>query len=201
MWLIRAGRGFGKTRAGAQWVNDLAEATPGARIALVGATIDDARRVMVQGPSGVVATAKVDLTVAWSPTHGEVRFPNGAVAQVYSAAAPEGLRGPERRFAWADELGRWRTGRRRGATSVMGLRLGERPRMLVTTTPRRTALMRRVMALPDLVRRAGRRATTGICPARSWRRSRPSTAGRGWAGRSWTARCWTTSRVRCGRAR
>jgi phage terminase large subunit-like protein len=155
VWLIRAGRGFGKTRAGAQWVNELAAAVPGARIALVGATLEDARRVMVQGPSGVVATAKVDLTATWRPTSGEVRFPNGAVAQVYSAAAPETLRGPEHHFAWADELGKWRAGAA-WSNLVMGLRLGEMPRVLVTTTPRRTALMRQVMALPDLVETRGR---------------------------------------------
>ena len=155
VWLIRAGRGFGKTRAGAEWVNALAAAVPGARIALVGATMEDARRVMVQGPSGVVATARLDLAVTWRATSGEVRFPNGAVAQVYSAAAPETLRGPEHHFAWADELGKWRDGAA-WSNLVMGLRLGERPRVLVTTTPRRTALMRRVMALPDLVETCGR---------------------------------------------
>ncbi len=153
VWLIRAGRGFGKTRAGAQWVNEMA-VVPGTRIALVGATLEDARRVMVQGPSGVVATAKLDLAVTWRPTSGEVRFPNGAVATVYSAAAPEALRGPEHHFAWADELGKWRDAAA-WSNLVMGLRLGERPRVLVTTTPRRTALMRQVMALPDLVETRG----------------------------------------------
>ena len=153
VWLIRAGRGFGKTRAGAQWVNEMAT-VPGTRIALVGATLEDARRVMVQGPSGVVATAKLDLAVTWRPTSGEVRFPNGAVATVYSAAAPEALRGPEHHFAWADELGKWRDAAA-WSNLVMGLRLGERPRVLVTTTPRRTALMRQVMALPDLVETRG----------------------------------------------
>jgi phage terminase large subunit-like protein len=153
VWLIRAGRGFGKTRAGAQWVNEVA-AVQGTRIALVGATLEDARRVMVQGPSGVVATAKIDLAVTWRPTSGEVRFPNGAVATVYSAAAPEALRGPEHHFAWADELGKWRDAAA-WSNLVMGLRLGERPRVLVTTTPRRTALMRQVMALPDLIETRG----------------------------------------------
>jgi phage terminase large subunit-like protein len=164
VWLIRAGRGFGKTRAGAQWVNDVAAAVPGARIALVGATMEDARRVMVQGPSGVVATAKLDLAVTWRATSGEVRFPNGAVAQVYSAAAPETLRGPEHHFAWADELGKWRDGAA-WSNLVLGLRLGERPRVLVTTTPRRTALMRQVMALPDLVETRGRTRDNRHLPA------------------------------------
>ena len=154
VWLIRAGRGFGKTRAGAQWVTDLAAAHPDARIALVGATMEDARRVMVAGPSGVIATARVDARVAWSPTSGEVRFPSGAVAQVYSAAAAEKLRGPEHHFAWADELGKWR-GEDAWSNLMMGLRLGERPRALVTTTPRRTVLMRKVMAMPGLAETRG----------------------------------------------
>ena len=154
VWLIRAGRGFGKTRAGAEWVSEMARANPAARIALVGATAADARRVMVEGASGVIAVARDGEAVVWRPTSGEVRFASGAVAQVYSAAAPEKLRGPEHHFAWADELGKWRLPAA-WDNLTMGLRLGERPRVLVTTTPRPTALMRRVMAAADLVETRG----------------------------------------------
>lgn len=143
VWLMQAGRGFGKTRAGAEWVSAMARAVPDARIALVGATIEDARRVMVEGPSGLIAVARANETVVWRPTVGEVRFPNGASAQVYSAAAPEKLRGPEHHFAWADELAKW-AAPAAWDNLMMGLRLGERPRALVTTTPRGTALMRQV---------------------------------------------------------
>jgi phage terminase large subunit-like protein len=145
VWIIQAGRGFGKTRAGSEWVHAMARATPGVRIALVGATIDDARRVMVEGPSGVIAVAAADEPVEWKPTSGTVRFAHGAVAQIYSAAAPEKLRGPEHHFAWADELGKWRDAAA-WDNLAMGVRLGERPRVLVTTTPRPTALLRRVLA-------------------------------------------------------
>ena len=154
VWLMQAGRGFGKTRAGAEWVSAMARTMPQARIALVGATIADARKVMVEGPSGVIAVARDDEPVVWRPTSGEVRFASGASAQVYSAAAPEKLRGPEHHFAWADELGKWR-GTAGWDNLLMGLRLGEQPRVLVTTTPRPTALMRRIAADP------GTRTTRG----------------------------------------
>ncbi|MEH3102685.1 MAG: terminase family protein [Sphingomonas phyllosphaerae] len=145
VWLMQAGRGFGKTRAGAQWVGAMARAVPGARIALVGATIEDARKVMVAGPSGVVAVARDDDAVVWRPSSGEVRFGNGAVATLYSAAAPEKLRGPEHHFAWADELAKW-SHASAWDNLTMGLRLGVLPRVLVTTTPRSTTLMRQVCA-------------------------------------------------------
>ncbi|MEZ0497147.1 DNA-packaging protein [Sphingomonas sp. IW22] len=158
VWLIRAGRGFGKTRAGAEWVSAVARDMPGARIALIGGSIEEARRVMVEGPSGLLAVARATERDAMRWQGGVLRFAGGAEAFVYSAAAPETLRGPEHHMAWADELGKWRA--RAGAAAWdnlrMGLRLGERPRVLVTTTPRPTALMRRVMALPGLVETLGR---------------------------------------------
>ena len=82
VWLLQAGRGFGKTRAGAEWVRAMARAVPEARIALVGATIEDARKVMVEGPSGIVAVTGAVDAVVWRPTSGEVRFGNGAVASI-----------------------------------------------------------------------------------------------------------------------
>ncbi|MHC9418736.1 DNA-packaging protein [Sphingomonas citri] len=155
VWLIQAGRGFGKTRAGAEWVAAMARARPEARIALVGATEDDARRVMVEGPSGLLAVARYAGGAVWRPSLGELRFDGGAVAQVYSAAAPEGLRGPEHHLAWADELGKWR-GAAAWNNLMLGLRLGESPRALVTTTPRATALLRRLAAAPDTAVTRGR---------------------------------------------
>ncbi|MBB3347656.1 DNA-packaging protein [Sphingomonas sp. BK069] len=155
VWLIQAGRGFGKTRAGAEWVAAIARARPEARIALVGATEDDARRVMVEGPSGLLAVARYAGGAVWRPSLGELRFDGGAVAQVYSAAAPEGLRGPEHHLAWADELGKWR-GAAAWDNLMLGLRLGESPRTLVTTTPRATALLRRLAAAPDTAVTRGR---------------------------------------------
>nr|WP_315765182.1 terminase family protein [Sphingomonas sp. Y38-1Y] len=158
IWLIRAGRGFGKTRAGAEWVSAVARANQGCRIALVGGSIEEVRRVMIEGPSGLLAVAHAGERAGTTFKNGVLRFANKATAHVYSAASPEGLRGPEHHFAWADELGKWRA--RAGAAAWdnlrLGLRLGEAPRMLVTTTPRPTALMRRVMRLDGLVQTLGR---------------------------------------------
>jgi len=158
IWLIRAGRGFGKTRAGAEWVSQMARDVPGARFALVGATLEDARRVMVEGPSGLLAVAREGETLAWRATAGELVFESGARALVYSAEAPEKLRGPEHDFAWADELAKWSAGCGDAAWDnlMMGMRRGERPRVVVTTTPRPVKLMRRVMALPGVHETRGR---------------------------------------------
>lgn len=165
VWLIRAGRGFGKTRAGAEWVTQVARDMPEGRIALVGATADDARQVMVEGPSGLIAVARRDAAVEWRATTGILRWPNGAIATVYSAAAPEKLRGPEHHAAWCDELGKWgRGGDAAWDNLMLTMRLGARPRVLVTTTPRPTRLMRRVIALPGVVETRGRTADNPHLP-------------------------------------
>jgi len=158
VWLIRAGRGFGKTRAGAEWVSEMARAYPGCRIALVGATLDDARKVMVEGPSGLLAVAQSHETLCWQPGIGALRFASGAVATIYSAETPDRLRGPQHGFAWCDELAKWRGGVADAAWDnlLMGLREGEAPRLVVTTTPRPVKLMHRVCALPGCRETRGR---------------------------------------------
>jgi phage terminase large subunit-like protein len=150
IWLIRAGRGFGKTRAGAEWVSEFARANPDARIALVGATIDDARRVMIEGTSGLLAVARDDEELRWLSNLGELRFPKGATAQLFSAANPESLRGPDFDAAWCDELGKWKApaGKAAWDNLMMALRRGERQRAVVTTTPRQTVLMQQLRAIP-----------------------------------------------------
>lgn len=167
VWLIRAGRGFGKTRAGAEWVSAFARARPGARIALLGATVEDVRRVMVEGASGLLAVARTEEKLLWNSHTGELRFPNEARAYVYSAAAAEKLRGPEHEAAWCDELGKWRAERGEAAWDnlLMGMRGGEDPRVVVTTTPRPTRLMRRVMAMPGCVETRGRTRDNPHLPA------------------------------------
>lgn len=101
VWLMMAGRGFGKTRAGAEWVEKIARSRPGVRIALVGATIDEARRVMVEGVSGVLSVAKRRRhRVKWEPSIGRLTWPNGSQAQLFSGDNPDGLRGPEHDFVW-----------------------------------------------------------------------------------------------------
>jgi len=156
IWVILAGRGFGKTRAGAEWVSQVARDNPGARIALVGATIDDVRRVMIEGESGLLAVARDDEDPVWRAGLGELRFANGALASAYSAEAPEALRGPEHHVAWCDEVAKWRRGNATWDNLVMGLRLGALPRIVVTTTPKPVALLRRILALPGVVRSQGR---------------------------------------------
>jgi phage terminase large subunit-like protein len=158
VWLIRAGRGFGKTRAGAEWISHIARNDPDARIALVGATIDEARQVMVEGPSGLLAVARTGEEIDWKPSKRELRMHSGAIAYLYSAASAEALRGPQHSAAWCDELGKWRaqSGLAAWDNLMMGLRIGEEPRVIVTTTPRPTKLMRRVMQAPDVKETLGR---------------------------------------------
>jgi phage terminase large subunit-like protein len=99
VWMLMAGRGFGKTRAGAEWVSAKARADGKARIALVGGSRDEVAKVMVEGPSGLLAVARTGEAPLWIATQGALYFPSGAQAFVYSAAAPEKLRGPEHHFA------------------------------------------------------------------------------------------------------
>ena len=165
VWLIRAGRGFGKTRAGAEWVSEWARRNRGGRIALVGANGADVAKVMIEGPSGLIAVARDGEQVKWRASLGEVEFGSGAKGFVYSAEAPERLRGPEHHAAWCDELAKWRNGESVWDNLMLGLRAGERPRVLVTTTPRPTRLMRRVMALPGTVETRGRTRDNPHLPA------------------------------------
>lgn len=163
IWLIRAGRGFGKTRAGAEWVSEFARANGDARIALVGANAADVRRVMIEGGSGLIAVARGGEPVRWLPSKGELHFASGAVAYAYAAEAPEALRGPEHHIAWCDELAKWRgrAGEMAWDNLMLGLRLGERPQVLVTTTPRATPLMKRLDE-PKLAGLVAKGAVTGL---------------------------------------
>lgn len=165
IWLIQAGRGFGKTRAGAEWVSEVARNMPGARIALVAATIADGQRVMIEGPSGLIAVKRDHEEVRWAPGRRELSFGNGAVATLYSAEAGEELRGPEHHAAWCDELAKWRRGPAAWDNLMLGMRLGEHPRVLVTTTPQTNDVMRRVLAAPGMVPTYGRTRDNRHLPA------------------------------------
>ncbi|WP_419813837.1 DNA-packaging protein [Glacieibacterium sp.] len=132
-WLILAGRGFGKTRTGAEWVNAVASAHGGTRIALVGATAHDARSVMVEGAAGLLA---VNPAITFEPSRRLLCWPNHSRAMLFSAEEPDTLRGPEFSFAWGDEVARWPDGKVTLATLRMALRVGLRPRLLLTTTPK-----------------------------------------------------------------
>lgn len=152
-WLIMAGRGFGKTRAGAEWVRALADAEPDARIALVGATLPEVRAVMVEGESGLLSICPPRRRPAFEPSLRRITWPNGAQALLYSAGEPESLRGPQHSHAWCDEIAKWDNASGRAIRAwdnlLFGLRLGERPRLMATTTPRAVPLLRRLLDEPD----------------------------------------------------
>jgi phage terminase large subunit-like protein len=149
VWMIMAGRGFGKTRAGAEWVRAIAEHHPQARIALVSASLAEARAVMVEGESGLLAVCPPDQQPIFEPSLRRVRFANGAQAQLFSAAEPETLRGPQHSHAWCDEIGKWPLSHERAThcwnNLLLGLRLGDDPRIAVTTTPRAVPLVKRLV--------------------------------------------------------
>lgn len=156
-WVVLGGRGSGKTRAGAEWVRRQVEgATPDApgaarRVALVAETWEQAREVMVMGDSGLIACAPPDRKPEWRATRHRLCWENGAEAQLFSAADPESLRGPQFDCAWSDELAKWRRAQDAWDMLQFGLRAGERPRQVVTTTPRDMELLRSILADPATV--------------------------------------------------
>ena len=168
-WLLMAGRGFGKTRAGAEWVSRMARQHPGARIALVGASLDDVRKVMIEGRSGLIAVAGTGEEVNWLASSGRLVFlPSGAQAFAYSGERPDMLRGPEHHFAWCDEIAKWRHPEATWDNLQLGLRLGDSragsgQRALVTTTPRPIGLVKRLVGSAWVTR--GRTADNPYLPA------------------------------------
>jgi phage terminase large subunit-like protein len=141
-WLMMAGRGYGKTRAGAEWIFKLANAKPKSRIALVGATLAEARSVMIEGVSGLLAVARRHRRrLKWEPSLSRLSWPNLSEATLFSGDNADGLRGPEHDFAWCDELAKWGQAEEAWTNLRIGLRRGLRPRALVTTTPRSIPLL------------------------------------------------------------
>ena len=157
MWLLLAGRGFGKTRTGAELVRARVASHTARRIALVAPTAADARDVMVEGESGLLAIAPPGQRPLYEPSKRRLTWPNGAIATTFSADEPERLRGPQHDFAWCDELAAWRYP---AAFDMLmfGLRLGDDPRAVITTTPRPTKLIRTLLADPTVVVSRGRTA-------------------------------------------
>lgn len=150
VWLICAGRGFGKTRAGAEWVRQIARSDPAARIALVGASLTEVRAIMVEGESGLLACSAPANRPVYEPSLRRVTWANGAQAFLYSAAEPESLRGPQHSHAWCDEVGKWDMASDRASRAwdnlEIGLRLGTAPKIAATTTPRAVPLVQRLIA-------------------------------------------------------
>jgi phage terminase large subunit-like protein len=152
-WLVLAGRGFGKTRMGSEWIRENAcgstplgaPASGYSRIALVAETAADARDVMVLGDSGILACHPKDFRPEWSPTNRRLTWPNGVQAWVYNATEPDQLRGPQHHAGWVDELAKFRYMQEIWDQLQFGMRLGEHPRVLVTTTPRPLPLIKRLI--------------------------------------------------------
>jgi len=144
-WLILAGRGAGKTRTGAEWINGLAATGLYPSIALVAETAADVRDVMMDGPSGIMHTGHPDSRPKYRTSRRKVEWPNGTIAQTYSADDPEQLRGPQFHAAWSDELAKWRYADEAWSNLQFGLRLGQNPRQTVTTTPRPMKLIREMI--------------------------------------------------------
>lgn len=154
VWLLLAGRGFGKTRTGAEFVRARVGARTARRIALVAPTAADARDVMVEGESGLLAIAPPADRPLYEPSKRRLTWSNGAIATTYSADEPERLRGPQHDFAWCDELAAWRYPEAWDML-MFGLRLGDDPRAVVTTTPRPTKLIRALIADPKVMMTRG----------------------------------------------
>ncbi|HEX8380654.1 MAG TPA: terminase family protein [Allosphingosinicella sp.] len=153
VWVMLTGRGFGKTRAGAEWVSEKARRLGEARIALVAANPREARRVMVEGRSGLLAVAREGderRLIRWEPGLGRIRFASGAEAFVYSGADGDSLRGSEHHYAWCDELAKWRQAKDAWDNLMLTMRAGTRPQVLVTTTPRPGEALRAVLRSPGL---------------------------------------------------
>jgi phage terminase large subunit-like protein len=150
VWLLLAGRGFGKTRTGAEYIRARVKARSALRIALVAPTAADARNVMVEGESGILAISAPADRPLYEPSKRRLTWPCGAVATLYSADEPERLRGPQHDAAWCDELAAWRYPEAWDML-MLGLRLGQDPRVVVTTTPRPTRLVKSLVADPSAV--------------------------------------------------
>jgi predicted phage terminase large subunit-like protein len=154
-WLLMAGRGFGKTRTGSEWVRECVEAGVARHIALVAPTAADARDVMVEGPAGILAVSSPWCRPDYQPALRRLTWPNGAVASTFSAEEADRLCGPQHDLAWCDELGAWNDPSSTWDMLQFGLRLGAHPRWLVSTTPKPIRLLRELLAREDVVTTRG----------------------------------------------
>jgi phage terminase large subunit-like protein len=160
-WLILAGRGYGKTRAGSEWVRKVMTGrTPHSRgrygrLAIIGETSADCRDVLVEGDGGILAVHPPAFRPAYTRSLRKLEWPNGATAHLYNAVEPDQLRGPEHEAAWCDELAKWRYVQETYDQLQFGLRLGNDPRQLITTTPRPIEIIRKLKKDPRTVLTSG----------------------------------------------
>ncbi len=150
-WLILAGRGWGKTRAAAEFVINEVKAGRARRVALVAKTPANARDVMVEGESGILNNSPLDLMPDYEPSKRRLTWPNGAIATVYSSKEPDHLNGPQHDLAWGDELRTWYSAQEVWDMLMLGLRLGEHPRCVATTTPLPVKLIKNLISMSDVV--------------------------------------------------
>jgi phage terminase large subunit-like protein len=150
-YLMRSGRGGGKTRAGAEWV--LQRVRDGYKsIALIGANAADVRDIMIElGESSICKVARPEEVPTYEPSKRRLTFPNGAVAVAFSDETPDQLRGPQHDSAWIDELAKFKNAQETWDNLLMGLRLGKNPQVFITTTPRPTPLLKELLKSPDTI--------------------------------------------------
>jgi phage terminase large subunit-like protein len=162
IWLFLGGRGAGKTRAGAEWIAQGVAWGRMGRVGLIGATMRDARAVMVEGESGLLAC--VDGAV-FEPSNNRLLWPSGAVATLLSAEEPDSFRGHQFDGVWGDEFCKWRTPQAALDMALMAMRLGVHPRMLLTSTPRNIPALKQLLEAPDVAVTRGRTADNDELPA------------------------------------
>lgn len=148
VWLVLGGRGSGKTRTGAEWILEEVRSGRANSLALIGETLADARDVMVEGESGLIACAQKLERPRYLPSKRRVEWPNGARALLFSATDPDSLRGPQFDAAWGDEFAKWNEPQATFDMVQMGLRRGKDPRLVLTTTPRPIEALKKLMADP-----------------------------------------------------
>ncbi len=168
VWLVMAGRGFGKTRTGAEWVRDSAKRFRFVNI--IGATADDARDIMIEGESGILAVCPPHERPTYVPSKRRLEWPSGAKTLIFTADEPERLRGKQHERLWADEVAAWRYGTEAWDHAMMGLRLGSDPKAVATTTPKPVTVVRSLIeqaATGDVVvtRGASRENRANLAPA------------------------------------
>lgn len=149
-WLILSGRGWGKTKTGAETIIEYVRRGWARRIALVAETAADCRDVLVEGDSGILRCSPPSFRPLYEPSKRRLTWPNGALAYTYNATEPGQLRGPQHDFAWSDELAKWKYAQETWDQLQFGLRLGRRPRQIVTTTPRPIPLLKEMIEDPTV---------------------------------------------------
>lgn len=154
-WFVRAGRGFGKTRLGAEWAHQKAIELPKSSGAIIGRTLDDAEDILVYGESGILNTGPSDLRPRYWPGKHRLVWPNGTEAKVLTADKPSKFRGRQYHWVWGDEFAHWQYVRQAHDDIVLGCRLGDKPQVLYTSTPLPLNIIREIEAKSNCVKTRG----------------------------------------------